>query len=145
MRGGGERDCVLAAAGRREGWQVGKDPKMQASLYLFPPPGGDALHPAQANQWQAGKSEPVKGWTGAEIILCQTFSNKSFANTVQRERVKSEWIDPVHPGRPTLTLLPTAPTRPALTNTTTARRIHRHFRRIKGELTDLKDFIRGDH
>ena len=22
---------------------------------------------------------------------------------------------------------------------------HRHFRRIKGELTDLKDFIRGDH
>ena len=49
------------AAGRREGWQVGKDPKMQASLYLFPPPGGDALHPAQANQWQAGKSEPVKG------------------------------------------------------------------------------------
>ena len=61
MRGGGERDCVLAAAGRREGWQVGKDPKMQASLYLFPPPGGDALHPVQANQWQAGKSEPVKG------------------------------------------------------------------------------------
>ena len=28
---------------------------------LFPPPGGDARHPAQANQWQAGKSEPVKG------------------------------------------------------------------------------------
>ena len=23
--------------------------------------------------------------------------------------------------------------------------IHRHFRRIKGELTDLKDFIRGYH
>ena len=22
---------------------------------------------------------------------------------------------------------------------------HIHFRRIKGELTDLKDFIRGDH
>ena len=22
---------------------------------------------------------------------------------------------------------------------------HRHFRRIKGELTDLKDFIRGYH
>ena len=22
---------------------------------------------------------------------------------------------------------------------------HRHFRRIKGELTDQKDFIRGDH
>ena len=22
---------------------------------------------------------------------------------------------------------------------------HRYFRRIKGELTDLKDFIRGDH
>ena len=40
-----------AAAGRREGWQVGLDPEMQASLYLFPPPGGDALHPAQANQW----------------------------------------------------------------------------------------------